>query len=557
MPSYPPPPVIPSTTPIEAGAWAPTTFYAAYKIFTSPNGDRRQVAVPYTSGGSYGTNDTNNTVSLSPTTTALSTQFAPLGAAYKQAVAASGATVTLGLPLQSNGIPVVAAVTVTDLEIDMDFPAVGTGNTVFVFTRFRPSDQSNLTLGTVSIASGKRSDTNGHNNGGSPVITNASLLAGDRILVRNQSLVTAPTFTGAGVYASVAFGGTLPTMPNPSAPTGLTGTPGGGQITLNWTAGANSTGTLIYRDNVPWAIVGTNTWVDSPLVPGTDNHTYTISAISPGGTSTVSTGVTVAPYTSYTYYSQSNGVPVTTDFVTTLGTNSGTSASVSSNVMSMVSGASGVANAAQDGVNVQWTKENAGVAPGVGHSAWRRAWKFMFPVILVGSTTIEFYFAANAFANVTTAFTSGVQLKMATGNYLFAFKAPSVNSGSSQTLTATGGPATVTSASGQVPYPITLSANTYYGTQVEVLPVDPGTNTQTINYWIGTEANFDNGTLLSGPPTNVITLSSANVTAAAAVNSGHGGYHYWWNKANQSNVATAITYNEKVVTITPLTVANS
>jgi hypothetical protein len=374
VPYVPPPAKATSIAFSEAGNWTASTFYARYAFYYAPSGERRLVtaAAGYTSGGSYGTTDTNNTVNAGPAIATLNTLYAGLGASFKQAVATSGDTVSLAMPLQSNGIRIPTNMSITDLEIDMDYPPVG-GSCSWRFSRWRPGDPSETLIGTVTVADGKRSGLNG---GGASLSTGISLQAEDRILVRNLTSNGA-TFPGEGITAYVSFNGTFAAAPNPTAASGLSASSQVGSVALTWTPGTNSTGSLIYRDGIPYQLVGgaATSFVDlgpagTGLTTG-ESHTYAVAAVSPGGMSALTGGVTGIALATYTYFPTGTGTLVSllpSDFSVTLGTNPNAAATLASNVLTYTSGNVG-ANAQQDRIQVQWTKVSG------THKTYVRQWK--------------------------------------------------------------------------------------------------------------------------------------------------------------------------------------
>jgi hypothetical protein len=561
MPYFPPPTVVAPTVLTDAGTWAATTFYPLNSTYfapangSAPAGERRLVTNPagYTSGGSYGTTDTNNTQPLGPSMATLAGDFAPLGASYKFAIAASGETVTSAMPLQSNGIPIAGSVTVADMEIDMDFPPVG-GSCVWRFSRWRYSDPSDTLIGSVTVADGKRSGVNG----GTGLSTGVTLQAGDRILVRNTAS-NGSTFPGQAITAYVSFSGLLPVMPSPAtAPTTLTVTPTSSSLTLSWVAGSVATGHLIYRDGIPYALTGATTFIDAGLGVS-ESHTYAVAAVSPGGMSALTSGVAGTTTASYSYYPTGTGTLSSlagTDFTVTLGSDTGTAANLASNILTLTCGWTG-SNAQQDRVAVVFIKDSG------SHSAWKRAWKMGFNG---NSALTDMYFGASAFVNFATAFTYGLQLEMTPNNYRFGFKAPSIGSGSFQNMTTgTGGAtalATKTASSGQVTYSagtITADGAHFIGCVLDMQPI-AGDGSQTIYWYTGTTAQLD--TYLAGgalpPLDNTLTLSQPNRHGIDIASGGPGGYHYIQHLGIQGSTGAGTSaanqsYLERDVRITPQT----
>jgi hypothetical protein len=540
VPLTPPPPA-PSLTFANGSSWTATTAYPKGTVYASPDGDFRLVSATYTSGSSYANPglDANNSVPLSPKYTTIDTRYAPLGATYKTLVAASGDAAALGLPLLSNGIPVVTTATIADLEIDMDYPPVG-GSCVWRFSRYRYTDQSDSLIGYVTVADGARSAT-----AAGAGLTNTSLVAGDRILVRNYAS-NGVTFPGAGITAYVSLGGTLPVMPNPGNPSALAASGTANSITLSWTGGTSATGTLLFRDNLPYALTGGTTYTDlGPTGAGlasAEAHNYKIAAIAPGGISAISGAVAGSTVASFTYWTSSAdlGTTGTVDWLYNLGSDAGTAVAVASNLLTVTSGAVG-SGVTTSRVFVFWNKDTS------THSAIRRSWDMGF-----GSTNaiVDFYFTSNftSTSTVTSSWTTGVQIEVSPTVYRLAFKGTGAYTGF-QNLTITGGGATTTTSGGTVAWPsggLTADGAHFYGVMVELLPISGGT--QVMNIYQGTTAQraayVASGTAM--PLANSVTFSSAQRSAMVA------GSHAFMLLATQGSTGSNQIYVEKNVTLTAL-----
>jgi fibronectin type 3 domain-containing protein len=163
----------------------------------------------------------------------------------------------------------------------------------------------NKTVGlTWSAASGATSYTvkRGTSMGGpftpltpSPTVTSFT----DTTVVNGTAyfyVVTASNAGGESGNSSVA-----PATPSLTAPTGLTATPGNGQVSLSWTAVANATGYIVERSETsggPYDPLSPNptspSFVDAPLTNGV-TYFYVVSATSPGHEGPSSTQVSATP----------------------------------------------------------------------------------------------------------------------------------------------------------------------------------------------------------------------------------------------------------------------
>ncbi len=85
-----------------------------------------------------------------------------------------------------------------------------------------------------------------------------------------------------------------PFVLTPAAPTGLVATPGNAQVSLSWTAAANTTGYLVYRGAVLVSTQAGTTFTDLSLTNGTA-YTYTVVATNGSVSSPASAAVSATP----------------------------------------------------------------------------------------------------------------------------------------------------------------------------------------------------------------------------------------------------------------------
>lgn len=491
----------------------------------------------------YTYNTAANTWFISVTNLLLSldTRYAPLGASYKGIAYATGDQVTAGYDLVPNGLPIVAAATLTAAQITLVYPTIGGTQVWHVIL-----DHAGVfsTIGTITIADGAR--------GGVVNSLAVSLVAGDLLLVQCFQ-ANGTTYSGLGPTFRGAFGGSLALPTAPSAPTGLAAVPGSTSVGLTWTAGTNSINSLIRRDGKPYAITSNSAYTDSGptgagLSPG-ETHTYNVDALVPGNITVNNTGVVSGPGNSYAYYPSvaQNLSVLTNDFGVTLGTNAGTGAATdSSGILTVTSGAVG-SNATQDQVMFQWIKDStvAGTPPGANHTAFTRSWLFGFGT---GNAIVNQVWSAPTFVSLATAVGNFIQMEFTPTGYRMGMKASGFNSGAFYLLAAsTTSPVqstTVGNSSGVITWPITVTLDAtkghLYGLKVDMAPVS-GTGTQDIKIYMGTAAQLAGGTL---PLINTVTLTSAQ---RSAINPG---CHYT-TLLGSPNTAIAQTYFEQTVTIQP------
>jgi hypothetical protein len=461
-------------------------------------------------------------------------RYAPFGASYKAQLYASTKVVQTGMDLVPNGMPIVAPVTLTAVQITLEFPTIG-GTQVWNVVLDRGGVQSVITA--VTVASGARS-----------AVVNSlstSLLSTDLILFQCTA-ANGATFTGSGPTWRLNFGGSLTVPTAPSINTGLTATPGATSVTLNWTAGAGAFNHLIRRDGVPYAITGSTAFVDSGptgsgLSPG-ETHTYQVDSLVPGNITLYGTGVVSGPGASYAYFpavAQALSA-LSSDWTVTLGTNAGTAAAIDSvGLLKFTSGAIGT-NAVQDRVNAQWIKD------GSNHSAYTLQTYFGFGV--AGSFG-DIYFNTPAFVSLATSAANFLQIQYSPSGYRWGIKAAGFNSGAFYVMTDTSTSpvqATATQAGGSVSWPITVTPNAsgtnLYGLKI-VLGAIQADGTQAISMYMGTTAQLDNGTL---PLINTITVTSAQRNVSTGLHIGG----LWLDQlGNQSATASAETMFYKNMTI--------
>ena len=129
-----------------------------------------------------------------------------------------------------------------------------------------------------------------------------------------------------GESANTAYVSALPTLGVPSAPTGLSATPGINQVSLNWTASAAGTPTSynVKRSTTSgsgYSTIGTTTaptvaYTDSNATNGTTYY-YVVSAVNGAGEGAISSQASATPspfanvYESFSYSSIANGTAVT------------------------------------------------------------------------------------------------------------------------------------------------------------------------------------------------------------------------------------------------------
>jgi hypothetical protein len=133
------------------------------------------------------------------------------------------------------------------------------------------------------------------------------LIASDTQLERvgqtEKLVVTAPFLVLSALGLAACGGGGESSTPGPSAPSapsGLTATPGNAQVSLTWTASAGATSYNTLRATVtggPYAMVGTSAsspFVDKTAANGT-TYSYVVTAQSSAGTSANSAAVSATP----------------------------------------------------------------------------------------------------------------------------------------------------------------------------------------------------------------------------------------------------------------------
>jgi fibronectin type 3 domain-containing protein len=106
-------------------------------------------------------------------------------------------------------------------------------------------------------------------------------------------------YNSAGSSANSAEASATPTLPPPSAPTGLSAAAGNAQITLTWNASAGATSYHVKRSTTSGAETQisaptTNNFTDTGLTNGT-KYFYVVSAVNAGGESANSSEVSATP----------------------------------------------------------------------------------------------------------------------------------------------------------------------------------------------------------------------------------------------------------------------
>jgi cytochrome b involved in lipid metabolism len=80
----------------------------------------------------------------------------------------------------------------------------------------------------------------------------------------------------------------------PSVPTGVTATPGNGQVTVSWTASAGATSYQVVRVGAP-AVTSTTTSLTVTGLANNTSYSFTVAAVNTAGTSAASTPATATP----------------------------------------------------------------------------------------------------------------------------------------------------------------------------------------------------------------------------------------------------------------------
>lgn len=432
----------------------------------------------------------DSSFSLTALNAANAALYAPIGT-VKQTVLWTGDTLFLGYDADVNGTDMVAPATITQLLVELDKPPVGDA-VVFTFYRYTPSTNTELALGTVTIAAGAVA--------GVSTISQA-VLTDDKITIRVTS-VGASTYPGAGPKARLALGGSFPASTAPGVPSGLTAIPGTASgINLIWTPGSNSSSTLIYRDGQPYVNAGpAASYTDfgptgSGMTTG-ETHSYDIAARRYAALSALTgSPITATPTVEFVTLPQADGSLTNPNWLTTSGT--GASSAVASNVLTLASGTAGN-NVAADRELLLFT----------GDTGLRSAWEVrgLFAPITTGSI-FEHYVSSNTF-NLSGSFTAGVQFQLSTAGYRVGYKSTTWNpsgvgtgsTGSFQNLTDSGyttNLSTTRTAGGVNLFSSVLTLSTYYGYRVVASLVD-GTGQQLLYLYFGTAAQY--GTNGSGLP---------------------------------------------------------
>lgn len=212
-------------------------------------------------------------------------RYAPLGAFLKEVAVWTGDLFVRGADEDPNGIDMIAAGAIHQLDAVTDLPPEGADAIVNVYKLTLPGNVESL-IGTVTVPMGTAHGQftyTGVGTGGSP---DAAFADGDKIFARLAQVGS--TFPGAGLKLRIALGGrTFPAVPTPGVPTGFGVTASDAtSVTLSWGNGTNSSQGLLYRSNsngdlVPyWNVGSVTSFVDRGpdglgLAPG-ETHTYGI-----------------------------------------------------------------------------------------------------------------------------------------------------------------------------------------------------------------------------------------------------------------------------------------
>ncbi|HEY7042458.1 MAG TPA: PQQ-dependent sugar dehydrogenase [Nocardioidaceae bacterium] len=215
---------------------------------------------------------------------------------------ATTVTATFGTSLTSFGIVYVHEYSGVDKTNPLDVTATATG------TAKAMSSGNVTTTNATDLLFGAGASSNAVNQGGTGYTTRSTASGNrteDRVVTSTGSYAATASQNGnAWVMQIVAFkadaGGTGDTTP-PSVPTGLTATAvSQTQINLAWNASSDNvgvTGYNVFRNGTLVTTVGTNSYQNSGLSPGT-TYTYTVSAFDAAGN-------TSAPSTSASATTQS------------------------------------------------------------------------------------------------------------------------------------------------------------------------------------------------------------------------------------------------------------
>jgi hypothetical protein len=476
--------------------------------------------------------------------------WAALGTVFKTGIVYKGDVVKTGYDMIPNGVYIPSTATMTAVKITLDFPTIG-GTQVWNVVLDHAGTKS--TVATVTIADGARG-----------AVTNSlsvSLVTGDLLLFQCSG-ANGSTFTGSGPTVQFAIGGSLAIPTAPGANGNPVATPSPTSVALSWSAGTGAFNYLIRRDGKPYAITATTSYTDlgpdgSGLSAG-ESHSYNVDSLVPGAITVNTNAASTAASSSSSYYPSisQNVSALTTDFVVTLGSNTGTAAHVAADGLATFTSGNVGTNNAQDVVHTEWVKESTTSSQSDAtnrHQAMRVYHYFGFGVT---GTVVNHYFNEQAYPGLTTSMTNYLQLQIAPSYYRLAMKAPGFNSGAFFILTTTAAAqATTTNTGGSLSWPITVTVDptgaTLYGLMTEMQwPLDVS-GSQTVKIYMGTTAQLD--TFAAGgatpPLINTITLSAAQ---RSALSKGHYSHEIVGNQTTTGNM----TYFEKKKTILGLDTAS-
>lgn len=467
----------------------------------------------------------------------LAATYAPLGASYKALLASSGDPTTAGYSIVPHGVPIVTNTTITAGLISGVYPTIG-GTSVWQFVAFHAGG-THTVIGTATVA-----------DGGVAAVNNSlsyAAVAGDLILCQNTASngtqpLTAPAFR-------LAFGGSITIPTAPAAASTLIATPGPTYVDLSWTGTAAATDYEIRINGVSSFLTSQTTFRHYAATSSTNSYQIWSRLplnISATGSNTVTSG----PASVYTYYTANAAGPLdSTYWATALGTNSGTAIAVDAAGKVVFTSGNVGSNAVQDRVSFQWK-------PPLGATTTYSAmdWQWHFGMQTSGVVTEHFMRADTLPGSFADPANYAIRIGCNAAGYFIRTCQASLNSGASVLLTiSTSTQATVTSASGQINWPIGVTSDTThtYGVRFRLEQVSGGT--QVLNIYHGTTAALDAGTATL---INTITLTTTQVSALPSITTC--GY-YSMILLGQQSATTPISqkYSMDTATMTPLTAAGT
>lgn len=453
-----------------------------------------------------------------------STQYASAAAAFKSILLESGDVITQGMDLRPNGVRMPGvALLVNAFAVEQDIPATGAQSWRLV--DFQASGTI-VTIGTVTVPALTRAAVVGS--------LNYTVAATSRLLVQNTSV--AGTYNGQGVTAVIALGsGSSLSEPSaPATPTGLAvSSTTATSVTLTWGSTSGATSYLLVADGIP-VVITTSTTATYAVATGS-SHSFQVAALCPGAMSGLSSSVGGQAFTSYTFFSQSDGAPV--GWTTALGGSStGQAVTVTSNVLHLTSGNTASSGATADMVGAQVNADSG------THTLWDEQGQYALDNTLA---VCDIYQSATAMTS-TFGFTNGVQFELNASQMRIGIKAVGYLSGAFTTPTYT---TTTGATSGYATYPtgfgMVADGAHFYGWRARI--IDNGDGTLTAELRLGTTAQLAAGTL---PVVLSAVLPSAFKTAMAPGNC-------YIRQLGSTNGTTATTCGSRwqVLTVTPTTAA--